>query len=306
MLSYFFCCFFSFLIYKKLFIYFLDSEDVRIVSRKYLYTLLKQSTKASMEDKFLFLENKLIKITKCTEQKRKTLKKILSHFKCDFKRKWEAANRKEERFLKNNQKWINASIKLPMWKKINAGRPRKDFIEVSDRSKRRKTNDLREQITAEELTYAAQMSQRAAGNIDASTIIKNVTSSPTRATKFRNVMANVKTNIIQKHLPSQALAIFVEADLSRRQWEIIHSANKKTYPCYSLIKKAKQQCYPKAESIYVTKTCAEIRLQDLLDHTTLRLCKYLEEVFEKFTEIEKLNLELLTKWGCVGFKISAI
>lgn len=78
--------------------------------------------------------------------------------------------------------------------------------------------DLREQAT-EKLTYAAQLivGQRAAGNIDASKIIKNVTSSSTRATKFQNVVANVETNIIQKHLPSQALAICVEADLSRRQ-----------------------------------------------------------------------------------------
>lgn len=50
----------------------------------------------------------------------------------------------------------------------------------------------------------------------------------------------------------------------------------------------------------ITETCAEVNLQDLLDHTSLRLCKYLEEVIENLTEEEKHNLELLSKWGCDG------
>ena len=58
--------------------------------------------------------------------------------------------------------------------------------------------------------------------------------------------------------------------------------------------------YPKGESINVTETSAEIKLQDLLDHTTSRLCIYLEEVLKNINEEERRNLELITKWGCDG------
>lgn len=50
----------------------------------------------------------------------------------------------------------------------------------------------------------------------------------------------------------------------------------------------------------VTETCAEICLQNLLDHTVTRLCLYLEEVLENCTQAELENMELITKWGCDG------
>lgn len=85
-----------------------------------------------------------------------------------------------------------------------------------------------------------------------------------------------------------------EADFTRRQWEIIQKSNKSIYTCYSLIKKAKTECYPDKESMLVTETCSEIRLQTLLDHTALRLPKYAAEVVETCSEKEKQNMVLLS------------
>jgi hypothetical protein len=125
------------------------------------------------------------------------------------------------------------------------------------------------------------MSQHAAGNIDVSKMIKKITFTPTRATKYRKILASVdrskEKEKFKKHTPSEALSIFVEANLSKKQY-----------------------CYPKKESMNITETCAEVNLQDLLDHTSLRFCKYLEEVIENLTEEEKHNLELISKWGCDG------
>ena len=84
----------------------------------------------------------------------------------------------------NNENWLNNLIQLPTWKTIKADRPVKDFEELSDRSKRRKTQNVREQVPVEELTYAVCMSQRAAGNNDVSRIIKDISTKPTRAKKF--------------------------------------------------------------------------------------------------------------------------
>lgn len=88
--------------------------------------------------------------------------------------------------------------------------------------------------------------------------------------------------------------------MTRKQYEIIHAANKNIYPCYSLVKQAKKQCYPPEESMRATETCSEIKLQDLLDHTSTRLCEYLDEVIETLSEEERCNLSLLSKWGCDG------
>ncbi|CAH2109275.1 unnamed protein product [Euphydryas editha] len=254
-----------------------SSETVRKFTRRALYDILKEFKGKKMEEKFSLMEEKL---------------------------KWTASSYKDQRFLNNNEQWLTSSIKLPYWSAEptqKPGRPTKTFEESSDRSKRRKTKELREQLPVEELTYAAGMSQRTSENSDASKLIKEMTSTPTRATKFRKVISSAdKQIVVRKHTPEEALAIFVEGDFSRRQWEVIHGANKSIYPCYSLLKKAKNQCYPNAQSIRVTETCSEVELQALLDHTALRLYKYVAEVIETCSHEEKQNMVLISKWGCDG------
>lgn len=72
--------------------------------------------------------------------------------------------------------------------------------------------------------------------------------------------------------------MFVKADLSKRQYEIIRSTNKKLYPYYSWLQKTKMDCYPDKELYKITATSAEIKLQNLLNHTIIRLMLHLEEV----------------------------
>ncbi|KAK9708261.1 hypothetical protein QE152_g27296 [Popillia japonica] len=100
--------------------------------------------------------------------------------------------------------------------------------------------------------------------------------------------------------PINALSMFVEAGLSRKQYEVIRSFNKKFYPCYSIIQNEKKKCYPKQESYQVTASCAEVNLQHLLDHTVTRLLKYLEEVIRTLNQDDRKKLILISKWGCDG------
>ncbi|KAH9642116.1 hypothetical protein HF086_007426 [Spodoptera exigua] len=83
------------------------------------------------------------------------------------------------------------------------------------------------------------MSQRAAGHGDAAKVMKDMTLTPTRAKKYRT-RYNSTQNEVKKRTPSEALAIFVEADLTRKQYEVIHAANKNIYLCYSLIKRQRK------------------------------------------------------------------
>ncbi|CAH2101214.1 unnamed protein product [Euphydryas editha] len=124
--------------------------------------------------------------------------------------------------------------------------------------------------------------------------------SPTRATKLKKAYKTVKDDKEKQLTPLSALSIFVDADLTRRQYEIIRSASKKLYPSYSILQKAKSDCYPPKESYEVTETCAQVNLQDLLNHTATRLLTYLKDVLRDLRTDECNSLELFCKWGYDG------
>ena len=250
--------------------------------------------------KFEYMENEIFKSIHCSEKNKPKAKSILKTFQAVFKRKWNASNRGHQRFMskKVNKEWLEGLISFP--KEVSkSGRPQKSFAESSGRSKRRKTAHLRNQHSSEELTYAAHVSQKMSGNAAAAKIIKEATISPSRANKMQKVIKKSIPPSLKKS-PMEALGIFVNANLSRAQYNIIRESSKDIYPCYSLIQQAKKMCYPKEEFIDVTETKAEVKLQALLDHTIVRLSMYLDDILEVFSEAERNNLQLISKWGCDG------
>lgn len=136
------------------------------------------------------------------------------------------------------------------------------------------------------------------GKRDASLVLKEINVSPRRASKYKK--AYFKKDDTKMLSPFEALAMIVEAGLSRRQYEIIRATNKKMFPSYNLIQKAKSECYPDKSGYRVTETCAEVRLDSLLEHTNKRLLCYLKEVISELKDDEKENLSLISKWGCDG------
>ncbi|CAH0552472.1 unnamed protein product [Brassicogethes aeneus] len=259
--------------------------------------MVKKSKERIFDRKLIDLEEQLMTITKCPPEKIDEFKNTLNSFKVVYKRNWQACRRIDCRFLKKNQEWLNEEISFPtaLVSGSSKGRPSKEFSELSDRSKRRQTMELRLNVLLDKLTYATQMSQRAAGNNDTAKIL--ITNSPTMAAKFRrSASVNSQTNTTHKHTPQEALAILVEANLTMSQYEVIHQANRDIYPCYKYVQKAKQDCYPQN---IVGESFAEVKLQDLVNHTTLRLWKYLEPVIEVYGNKYK-NFVLIFKWGCDG------
>lgn len=269
-------------------------------SRKYLHELVRECGDRLFDDKMKYLVSRLLSITNCPTERKHELQTTINSFKAVYKRKWLLANSTENRFLLKNQEWLNEKIRLPVGLPGSSkrGRPKKDFCELSDRSKRRQTKDLRVNVSVDKLTYATQMSHRATGNKNTAHVIKEITKSPTRATKYRKAatigLQNMTTT--KKHSPEEALTIFVEANLTMNQYEILQKANKDVYPCYTYLQKAKQACYPVK---YVGERFGEVKLQDLVNHTAERLCKYLEPVLETLNTQNKLFL-LIYKWGCDG------
>ncbi|KAL4716927.1 hypothetical protein ACJJTC_012738 [Scirpophaga incertulas] len=269
------------------------------MSRKQLFDIMQQRNGENMQKKIDHLEDYLLSRSSYSEDQIKDIKQKLSVFKHEFKQKWSAASRKLDLFTKKNKNWLLGCLELPVGA-IKPGRPTKWFEESSERSKRRKTQNIRESTDIEELTYAAQMKLRSSGKVDASKVLQEITQSPTRAKKYRTVYSKIVKDKSEPISTFKALCMFVEADLSRRQYEIIAATGKKIFPCYSLLQKAKKDCYPPAESFRVTATCAEVSLQQLLDHTAARLLLYLKEVVETLSQTDRSSLELISKWGCDG------
>lgn len=210
----------------------------------------------------------------------------------------------EEVFRKKNDSWLQGTFELPVVTETRrGGRPCKLFEESSERFKRRKTEEVRSNVDVEVIVHAAQTELRKSGKRDASDVLKNMLSSPTKATKYKKALYESKNMEadIDSLTPFQALSMFVDADLTRRQYEIIRNTNKKFFPCYTLLQKAKQECYPAPEECKVTSTSAENNLQALIAYCTVtRLSTYLEEVLLTLKEQERMSLKLICKWGCDG------
>lgn len=275
-------------------------EKVKKLTRLELYDILKEFKGKKIEEKFILLEKKLVGLTCCPVEEKSVLSRSLRFFKTSFKKKWTESHSIEHIFLNKNADWLKTTIELPTWC-YKPGRPQKQFQELSERSKRRRTKDLRDQVPVDELTFAARVSHGTSGNTDTSKVLKEITASPNRATKVRSIISSAKKDkATMKYTPQEALALFVEGDFTRRQWELIQGERKDVYPCYTIIQKAKKECYPDEKYIKVTETSFEVDLQALLDHTTLRLMDYLSDVVDSLAENERENLILVSKWGCDG------
>lgn len=196
--------------------------------------------------------------------------------------------RVESRFKARNQEWLNGSIVFNVSTDQQASGEKKtkqtktkSFAECSDRSKRRRTQKLREDYDADEIAFAAQMSLRAAGQVDVAHVVKRVSEgSPSKASSYRSSEGQVKERTMT---PEEALSVFVEGNFSKRQYLVVRSGckmvNSKAYPSYVTVAEAKEMCYPDKQSITITETCGSVSLQSLLDHTVKRILNLRTNLF---------------------------
>ena len=277
-----------------------SGSDYRVISRKRLYDKMQEQNLPNFEAKINYLENELLTHEDYSQNKIKELKRKISYIRSEFIRRWSKANRQQAKFLKENADWLQGTFEIPKSSHEHIGRPLKSFSESSERSKRRKTEQLRKCISKDALVEATKMSLQSSGNRDASQVLNELVKSPKRATKYKKAYStSLQVNTTQL-TPLRSLSMFVEADLSRKQYEIIRNSNKKFYPCYSILQKEKRKCYPQQESYRVTETCAEVKLQHLLNHTVTRLLTYLQDILIDLTQEERDTFELISKWGCDG------
>jgi len=188
-----------------------------------------------------------------------------------------------------------------------SGRPRKLFKDLSERSKRRYVENVKATTSSEELIYAKKSVLYTEGKRAAADLLNQSTStSPGRALKIKKTYLNAhKSRItITPYTGDEALAYIIDSRITINAYQLTRIGAKQRganiYPSYKRIIEPKQRCYP--ECINVNEISASIPLQQLLDHTTRRLCEILDfsQYNNTFKNSENCEVEFIFKWGCDG------
>lgn len=117
--------------------------------------------------------------------------------------------------------------------------------------------------------------------------------------KFKEAVKNPGITV-EDFSNSEALALYMDLDLSCRQYKIMRSSLEKKgfrgLPSYEKISEEKSACVP--EGTTVDEVSAKVPLQSMLDHTTTRIIESQTIKNGNMSNFQKLVL--YTKWGCDG------
>lgn len=159
------------------------------------------------------------------------------------------------------------------------GRPRLPYEEGSEKTKKRRIEDLLSKYNAEELIRAVEC-------------LQNQSESHSDMTKSGKNIENNVNNI---------LAMYFDLELTKAKYEKLRTYNKrlhgsKLYPPYAVIKNAKEKCYP--ADFNFSHLGASVNVKSLLNHTTERILLTLNS--SKLHELRNKDLILYGKWGMDG------
>ena len=225
--------------------------------------------------------------------------------------RWLKHCRNSRGLLAAEKTWLETTVTfglpsgLPPMKKRGRGRPTVPVADASHKTKVRRVCNLRNLGNAQELSLAAEMNARAEGKTDAAKIMHELMqTSPSRPSKMRAALDAQKCK--KDILPfscDEALSLFLEGDMSNSVYQLMRNAAvsknaKGLYPPYKRIKEAKDRCIP--ENLLISETCAEVKLQALIDNTGRRLVEVLLPVLKTLSPEENNSLLLRVKFGLDG------
>lgn len=264
---------------------------------------MKNSKLNTLVERYEFMVKEINRLTNCDEIKFVNIKQKLLNFKSEYKTRWEKACRIEETFIKNNKSWLDTSLSFPSYSENvigkKRGRPQVSFEDCSEQAKRLKTKELRNTTSLPVLLHATCMKLKAEGQVKTSNVIKDMTSSsPNRASEYQKAYKEFSEQKQKLLSGEDALAVLVDAKLSREQYNVIRKNAPEKFPSYKVVQAAKKLCYP--VDITATEIGASVKLQSLLDHTVERLCLTIEPVLEHLQLKNNDSLTLISKWGFDG------
>ena len=203
------------------------------LSRRQLFEVWKRSSAESKNDElFSYIVNHL-GIEDISGDLEKRLKEIIRLFCVKILARWTQSHRIYDRFIQNNSTWLDSDLIIPeeicnfvvsppredipgpSRDRRRRGRPRKLFSDSSRKSKRRKVQTLLQSSSADEISFAAESTLRAAGKRDAAEIFKEIsTASPQRATKIKKLRESDSSSSLIPYSYEEALALFLDARLT--------------------------------------------------------------------------------------------
>lgn len=204
-------------------------------------------------------------------------------FCLNLSRRWLKSSRNRSRFESTNKAWLETRMQLPECLVGNQtksspdldqgvpnrvrGRPLKPFEECSRRTKNRRARKITAGRTVSEVEYAAKL----------------VSNSP-QTSNFSLT-------------PYQALALYLDLDLSERKYKLLRSVvngmsdtERNIFPSLYTLRQTQNMLLP---NIYSTENSAEVELQALLNSTACSITKIVNLQ-------ETRELQLICKWGFDG------
>lgn len=257
----------------------------------------------------------------------KKMSKTIKSFLYRLRERWDKCGRYHDYFIRDNNEWLKKELSFdsevisfldeneatnrePQLEEETAGTsargrpPVPEWDNLSKRSKRRKAQELLEGSQPEELIFAASQGVYKK-NANLKYVLKFAMQTPSRPAKIRKLISEKKTEP-SKYTSEEALSLLVENGLTKQSYQNLRSSAKRKhayiYPPYNEVREAKRKCYP--DDISITEDFAKVPLQNLLDHTALRIIEdqkeQITEAVENLDAGEQLACTLVCKWGFDG------
>lgn len=140
-------------------------------------------------------------------------------------------------------------------KRSSSGRPEKNFEECTERTKRRKIQDITNDVSPDKLLFATKSSLHKQGKRAAADLLSQATEhSPSRPVEIRRAFKQCAKATIIPYTPTEALAFILNTGMTKDMYIYTRleakRRNANIYPAYEKVKEVKLQCYP--EGIIVT------------------------------------------------------
>lgn len=241
--------------------------------------------------------------TNCINQ----LEEKLRLFTIHLKQRWEKSSRNEQKFLQKYEDWLNLDFNLTELLSCDdeiceSSVKEKPFHDCSERHQMRRTEDLRNSFSAEELMFAAKMNYRKEGNTDMADVLGFLIKNQHAVSKLKKACEEISTPP-ETYTKEQALSLATKLNLSTAKYNALRKFTEKDgyhiFPSYYKIQKARKDCYPDDKHILVTEMEAKIDLQALLDITVKRLILTLPHI-QTNSQGNDMKFTLISKWGCDG------
>lgn len=287
----------------------MDSADRIGLSRREIFNLVRSKLNDNVTAVYEEIDNLMSSQLGYSFTLPESVKPVIRKLMNSFRKKWRQVKRTEKFFFEKFENWLAVFVPFKELKlvvktpnKPRTGRPLSDFNRSSERTKRRKTENVRANTCVEELCYATQMSLRESGNLNAANIVHDIsTGGPSSSNMYRKSSSLVPETILSA---DSALSLMIEQKLSRNQYQGLRNIslenNCRLYPSYKVVQQAKIKCYPLKLEMTITESIAEVKLQSLLNHTTERIMLMQTEVIKNLTSENFCKFTLICKWGCDG------